>query len=83
MIVVTNNDQLGRNIRYFRCRKGITCEELALIAELDAKELHLIEEGLQREIKGDVLLKISEELNISLEDLVEKQINRQNSKRSS
>jgi len=74
MIFVTNDDVMGKNIRYLRQKKGITCKQLAWLAGIRFRDLYCIEEGKQLEIDGEVLKNICEFFHIPVAAVVEKNL---------
>ena len=77
MIIKTN---IGSNIKIFRKKLGLQANKLAEQLGISPSYLNLIESG-KRNIDGDLLIKICNELRIELSDLSsEKEINLSNSK---
>ena len=74
------NNSIGSEIKKFRQKLGLQAKKLAEQLEISASYLNLIESG-KRNIDGDLLIKICNELRIELSDLKsEKEINLDNSK---
>ena len=74
------NTNIGSNIKKFRKKLGLQAKKLAEQLEISPSYLNLIESG-KRNIDGDLLIKICNELRIELLDLSsEKEINLNNSK---
>ena len=74
------NNKIGANIKSFRKKLGLQANKLAEQLEISPSYLNLIESG-KRNIDGDLLVKICNELRIELEDLTSaKEINLNNSK---
>ena len=74
------NSNIGANIKSFRKKLGLQANKLAEQLEISPSYLNLIESG-KRNIDGDLLIKICNELRIELEDLTStKEINLNNSK---
>ena len=71
MIFATNDDVMGKNIRYLRQERGITCEDLAGLVGISFRELQCIEEGKQLEIDGAVLKNICDCFHKPVELIVE------------
>ena len=63
--------RIGPKIKAFRRKLGIQANKLADQLGISPSYLNLIEGG-KRKIDGDLLLKISQELRIELNDLTEK-----------
>jgi len=77
LIIKTN---IGSNIKIFRKKLGLQANKLAEQLGISPSYLNLIESG-KRNIDGDLLIKICNELRIELSDLSsEKEINLSNSK---
>ena len=75
-----NNSNTGLKIRVFRQKLGLQAKKLAEQLEISPSYLNLIEKG-KRNIDGDLLLKICQELRIELSDLTsENDIDLNNSK---
>ena len=70
MIFVTNDDVMGKNIRYHRCRMGLSRCALAELTGLREWQIMDLEEGNTREIHGDALQKLCEVFHISVEMIV-------------
>ena len=74
------NNKIGANIKSFRKKLGLQANKLAEQLEISPSYLNLIESG-KRNIDGNLLVKICNELRIELEDLTSaKEINLNNSK---
>ena len=58
MIFVTNDDVMGKNIRYLRCKNGIARDVLAKQSGIPLQELSWIEDGCLQEIDGQMLFNI-------------------------
>ena len=72
--------EIGKKIKSFRQKLGLQAKKLSEQLGISPSYLNLIEGG-KRKIDGDLLLKISQELRIELNDLTEKSsINLNNSK---
>ena len=77
---MTINNKIGANIKSFRKKLGLQANKLAEQLEISPSYLNLIESG-KRNIDGNLLVKICNELRIELEDLTSaKEINLNNSK---
>ena len=55
MIIVTNSDIMGKNIRYLRRRKWMSRRKLSGLVRLPVEELKRIEEGKTYDIDSIVL----------------------------
>ena len=55
MIIVTNSDLLGKNIRHLRRKNYLTRRKLALLVRWDAASIRNMEKGTLREIEKDTL----------------------------
>ena len=74
------NNKIGNKIKSFRQKLGLQAKKLAEQINISPSYLNLIESG-KRNIDGDLLIKICNELRIELSDLSsEKEINLDNSK---
>ena len=74
------NEKIGKKIKVFRQKLGLQANKLAEQLEISPSYLNLIEGG-KRNIDGDLLLKICQELRIELSDLTsEREIDLNNSK---
>ena len=72
MIFVTNDDVMGKNIRYYRCGMGLSRSALAELTGLREWQIMDLEEDNTREIPGDALEKLCEVFHTSVQTLVEK-----------
>ena len=74
------NGNIGQKIKQFRKKLGLQAKKLAEQLDISPSYLNLIESG-KRNIDGDLLVKICNELRIELSELKsEKEINLDNSK---
>ena len=74
------NSKIGNKIKSFRQKLGLQAKKLAEQINISPSYLNLIESG-KRNIDGDLLIKICNELRIELSDLTsEKEISLENSK---
>lgn len=71
MIFVTNDDRMGKNIRYLRQKNGMSQEALARLVGIDCPSLDAIEQGILPDIDAQVLKKISTLFGVDLRTLVE------------
>ena len=74
MIFVTNDDVMGKNIRFLRQRQGLYPEKFAEIVGMDPDDLFAIEEGLLMDIDAQVLLNISNFFHMETQCIVEKNL---------
>jgi len=74
MIFINNDDVMGRNIRYLRCRRNLSPEELSKVVGMDIAALYAIENGKSMEIEGQLLENICRFFHTDIESLVEKSI---------
>ena len=78
--MIDKNTDIGTKIKSFRKKLGLQAKKLAEQLSISPSYLNLIEKG-KRNIDGDLLLRICQELRIELSDLQsEKEINLDNSK---
>lgn len=71
MIFVTNDDRMGRNIRYLRQKENLSQENLAWLAGIECSSLDAIETGNQPEIDATALMRISRQFQVDIQALVE------------
>ena len=62
--------KIGKKIKTFRNKLGLQAKKLAEQIGISPSYLNLIESG-KRKIDGDLLLKISQELRIEFNDILE------------
>ena len=55
MIIVTNSDIMGKNIRYLRRKNWLSRRRLALLVRWDAASIRAMEKGTLRDIEKDIL----------------------------
>ena len=78
--MIDKNIEIGSKIKSFRKKLGLQANKLAEQLSISPSYLNLIEKG-KRNIDGDLLLRVCQELRIELSDLQgEKEINLNNSK---
>ena len=65
---------LTKNIKHFRQIKKMTQEQLAEKADLSVSYIKQIESGLYKNVSFNVLVNISEALEINLCDLVQERV---------
>ena len=71
MIFVTNDDVMGKNIRHFRCRMGLSRSALAELTGLREWKIMDLEEDYTREISGDALERLCEVFHTCVQSIVE------------
>ena len=71
MIFVTNDDVMGKNIRYHRCRMGLSRCALAELTGMREWQIMDLEEDNTREIPGEALEKLCEVFHICVQSIVE------------
>ena len=71
MIFVTNDDVMGKNIRYLRQLHGLSLQIFAARMGIEPDDLEAIESGRLMEIDGRVLHNICRFFHIPMEALVE------------
>ncbi|WPV67546.1 helix-turn-helix transcriptional regulator [Chitinophaga sp. LS1] len=64
--------EFGKNLRDARKKKGLTLDELAVISELDSKQIGKIENGLV-DIRLKTLIKLIRALDIAPNDLISRE----------
>lgn len=72
MIIVTNSDILGKNIRFLREKQGLSSKALAELAGWDALLLEELELDISREIDSHILAQISKVFHRDMDDLLKK-----------
>ena len=70
MIIVTNSDILGSNIRFLRKHLGLTRQELAERIGWDDLLLAELEEDIVREIDSQVLIIICDFFHRDMDDML-------------
>ena len=73
--------KIGKKIKTFRNKLGLQAKKLAEQIGISPSYLNLIESG-KRKIDGDLLLKISQELRIEFNDILEDKVDLNNSRRA-
>ena len=71
MIINVSDSPMGRNIRYLRQKKYISCRKLARQCGMPYSALHLIERGILRDIDYNHLKNLCKALCASVEELIE------------
>ena len=71
MIVVTNNDRMGKNLKKLRCKHNLSQEALAQLIGISGCSLDAIERGKQLEIDTQVIDKICRHFGIGVSALME------------
>lgn len=72
MIIVTNSDILGKNIRFLREKQGLGSKALADLVGWDALLLEELELDISREIDSHILAQISKVFHRDMDDLLKK-----------
>ena len=72
MIIVTNSDILGKNIRFLRQQQGMTCRALAELVGWDDLLMEELEEDISREIDSRILAEIAEVFHRDMNDMLTK-----------
>lgn len=72
MIIVTNSDILGKNIRYLRQKQGMTCKALSDLVGWDDLLLEELEADISREIDSKILAQISKVFHRDMNDMLTK-----------
>mgnify|MGYP001182980839 FL=1 len=73
--------KIGKKIKTFRNKLGLQAKKLAEQIGISPSYLNLIESG-KRKIDGDLLLKISQELRIEFNDILEDKVDLNNSRKA-
>ena len=73
--------KIGKKIKTFRSKLGLQAKKLAEQIGISPSYLNLIESG-KRKIDGDLLLKISQELRIEFNDILEDKVDLNNSRKA-
>ncbi len=71
-----NNSELGRRLSFYRSQKGLSQEELATFVGISRSSLAQIELG-NRNVTAVELLKLAEQLNFSLDEIMSADFNSQ------
>lgn len=74
---------LAKNIRQLRLKKGLSQEKLARLADISNATLIKIEVGVAKEPTITTVTKIATALEVSIDELVRKKINKKNRERLS
>ena len=78
--IVEINKKIGQKIKVFRKKLGLQANKLSELLNISPSYLNLIESG-KRNIDGDLLLRVCQELRIELSDITsDKEINLNNAK---
>ena len=72
MIIVTNSDILGKNIRFLREKQGLGSKALADLVGWDVLLLEELELDISREIDSHILSQISKVFHRDMDDLLKK-----------
>ena len=71
MIVVTNNGQMGQNLKALRRKYNLSQEAFAQFSGLDIDVLNNIEQGIVLEINAQILSEICKEFCVTVQMLIE------------
>ena len=71
MIVVTNNNRMGKNLKTLRRKHNMSQEALARLVGIEIDTLDNIEQGAVLEINAQVLTKICREFRVTVQMLME------------
>ena len=74
MIFINNDDVMGKNIRFLRCRAGLSPAELSAEVGLEENTLIAIENGSCMEIDAEALHSICRLFHTDEQTLVEKKL---------
>ena len=72
MIFVTNDDVMGKNIRFLRQQQNLTPKGFSEKMHMDPAVLEALEDGNSKDIDGQLLERICFFFHISVKTLVEK-----------
>jgi transcriptional regulator with XRE-family HTH domain len=72
---------LAKNIRLLRLKKGLSQEKLARLADISNATLIKIEVGVAKEPTITTVAKIATALEVSIDELVRKKMNKKNRER--
>ena len=71
MIFVTNDHQMGKNIRCLREKLNLSQEAFSRLVGLECASLDAIEQGILLEIDAQTLIKICEQFRVDAKSLIE------------
>ena len=71
MIFVTNDHQMGKNIRCLREKLNLSQEAFSRLVGLEYASLDAIEQGILLEIDAQTLIKICEQFRVDAKSLIE------------
>ena len=74
MIIVTNDDRMGKNIRYLRQKQNLSQKALAESVGTACSVLDAIEQGTLLELDAQVFDKICKRFQTDIKTLVEEEI---------
>ena len=78
MIIVTNSDILGKNIRYLRRKHWMTRKKLAALVQWDADAMKAMEKGKLRDIEQDTLFSICRLFDVDVMTLMTVELKKKN-----
>ena len=71
MIIITNNERMGKNLRALRNKHNLSQEAFAQLLGLDINVLNDMEQGIVLEINAQTLSEICKEFCMSVQMLME------------
>lgn len=71
MIFVTNDHQMGKNIRCLREKLNLSQEAFSRLVGMECASLDAIEQGILLEIDAQTLIKICEQFRVDAKSLIE------------
>ena len=71
MIFVTNDHQMGKNIRCLREKLNLSQEAFSRLVGMECASLDAIEQGILLEIDAQTLIKICEQFRVNAKSLIE------------
>ena len=71
MIIITNNERMGKNLRALRNKHTLSQEAFAQLLGLDINVLNDMEQGIVLEINAQTLSEICKEFCMSVQMLME------------
>ena len=71
MIIITNNERMGKNLRALRNKHNLSQEAIAQLLGLDINVLNDMEQGIVLEINAQTLSEICKEFCMSVQMLME------------
>jgi len=74
MIIVTNDDRMGKNILHLRKKRRLSQEDFCRIVGMDCQSLDDLEQGNLQEIDAQVFMNISRLFQVEMQALVEENL---------